>query len=338
MPVDGNEEVSLRTWRSGWKRIGAALITACAFGLGVYFLLEAGRPDNGLISFTFLLVLPAAICAFVAYAADPWSEQPLRTYLLVPVWILLAVIVISVAFLREGTICIIMLAPLWLLSGIAGTATTYTLRRRIRNGRTYCLTLLVAPVAMMQIEPLIDYPDDAASVSRSIIIEAPAATIWPLLKGIPDVRKGEGTWNFSQDVVGIPRPLGAALEGEGVGAERHANWGQKVSFDEVITEWSVNHRIGWRFAFNDIEGWRFTDRHLMPDSSYFRITKGGYTLTPLADDRTLVTIETHYWMKTPVNSYSVLWGQVFLGDLENNLLMLVKGRAENSHRPSGPVT
>ena len=39
-------------------------------------------------------------------------------------------------------------------------------------------------------------------------------------------------------------------------------------------------------------------------------------------------IDTHYWMRTPVNIYAALWGEFFLGDIENNLLALVKQRAE----------
>ena len=94
-------------------------------------------------------------------------------------------------------------------------------------------------------------------------------------------------------------------------------------------------RIGWRFIFDDIDGWKFTDRHLMPDSPYFRVTTGGYTMQPLPDGQTRVTIHTRYWIQTPVNGYSQLWGELFLGDLEDNLLALVKGRARATGSAEG---
>uniref|UniRef100_B0SX25 Polyketide cyclase/dehydrase n=1 Tax=Caulobacter sp. (strain K31) TaxID=366602 RepID=B0SX25_CAUSK len=317
-----------RDYRGAALRIVAAMAVALAFGLGVYALLEATRPTNGLISFSFLLMLPAAISAFVAYVADPWGERRLGAYMMVPVWLLLAVVLVSIFALKEGAVCVIMLAPLWVGSGAAGAAITYHLRRRLRRGRTYCLAMLALPLVVMQVEPHVPLPAAGAVVTRSIIVEAPPERIWPLLRGIPDVRPGEGRWNLSQDVIGVPRPLGARLVGEGVGAERLAKWGTEVSFRERITEWSPGRRIGWRFIFDDVDGWRFTDRHLTPDSAYFRVTTGGYSLTPLGEGRTRLTLETRYWMKTPVNGYSALWGQFFLGDLEGNLLALVKNRAE----------
>jgi hypothetical protein len=39
-------------------------------------------------------------------------------------------------------------------------------------------------------------------------------------------------------------------------------------------------------------------------------------------------LDTGYRMRTPVNGYAALWGELFLGDLEGNLLALVKQRAE----------
>ena len=306
------------------------MAVALAFGLGVYALLEAIRPQSGLISFSFLLILPAAISAFVAFIADPWGERRLAQYMLIPVWLLLAVIIVSIFVLKEGVICIVMLAPLWLMSGVAGAAATY----RIRDGRIYCAALLVVPLLALQVEPMIVLPQSEVAVTRSIIINAAPSRIWPLLRGIPDVRRDEGQWNISQDVVGIPRPLGARLIGDGIGAVRLANWGMDIAFRERITEWRPLERIGWRFSFDELAGWRFTDRHLMPDSAYFRVTTGGYSLEPIDAAHTRVTLDTRYWMATPVNGYAALWGELFLGDLENNLLALIKSRAEQS--PSHP--
>jgi hypothetical protein len=329
--MDHSEDAAERAWAAGWRRMLAAFAVALAFSIGVYLLLEAVRPENsGLISVSFLLVLPAAICAFVAYVADPWFRRSAGQYLTIPFWLLLAAVVVGAVVLREGVICILMLAPLWLISGCAGVTVTYLLRRHIRNGRTYCVALLVTPLVAIQVEPSLPIPEVETSVVRSAIVAAPSEAIWPLLEGIPGVRPGEGAWNFSQDVIGIPRPLGARLVGSGIGADRKANWGRHIKFRETITEWKTNRRIGWRFEFDDVDGWRYTDRHLMPDSPYFRVTRGAYSMVPIDAGHTRLTIETHYWMKTRLNGYAALWGELFLGDLERNLLALVKGRAESA--------
>jgi hypothetical protein len=315
-------------------RILGAIAVALAFACGVYLLMEAVQPDTGLVSFSFLLVLPAAICAFVAYVADPWGERSAAYYRLIPVWILLAVVVLSLIVLHEGVVCVLILSPLWLLSGFIGADITWRLRRHRYDddeeptNKVHCAAILLLPLLSMQIEPYVPLPQADVAVTRSIVVDASPAQIWPLLRGIPDVRPGEGKWNITQDLIGVPRPLGARLVGEGIGAQRLANWGHDVRFREQIVEWQPGTRIAWRFRFDDMNAWQFTDRHLMPDSPYFRVTTGGYRLEPLASGQTRLTLDTHYWIKTPVNAYSRLWGELFLGDLENNLLALVKQRAE----------
>lgn len=324
--------------RTATTRIIAAVALALAFALGVYLLLEATQPVSGLVSFSFLLILPAAICAFVAYVADPFAERSKSAYMRIPLWLLGAVVVLSLFVLREGVICVILLAPLWLISGIVGTSITYALRRRADpDGRLYCSALILLPLLATQVEPYIPLPTMTAVVSRSIIVNAPPARIWPLLLGIPDVRPGEGRWTLSQDLIGIPKPVGAHLVGQGIGADRYARWEQDVRFRERITQWEPGRAIAWRFIFDDIAGWAYTDRHLMPNSAYFRVTTGGYRMEPIGDGRTRVVIHTTYRVTTPVNGYSRLWGELFLGDVENNLLSLVKQRAERP-RPAQPST
>jgi hypothetical protein len=299
-----------------------------AYCLAIYLLLETANPRYGLVGYTFLVLLPSVVAAFVSYVADPWRERSLTAYLLVPFWILLVAMPFSIIFLREGTICVVILSPIWLIAGMVGTGVTYAIRHRIDNGRRYCTTLAVIPLAMMVLEPAIPVPTAEYTVTRNIIVNADTETIWPLLEGTGDIKPGEGALNFSQDVIGVPRPVGAQLIGEGIGADRHATWTFGIEFREQITEWRPGQRIGWRFLFDNVDGWQFTDTHLMPDSAYYHVTRGGYTMKPLGPERTLLQIDTTYWVRTPVNGYSAMWGEVFLGDLENNLLVLIKQRAE----------
>jgi hypothetical protein len=330
------EDVKPRDPRPALIRILAATAAALAFALGVYLLLDATRPNTGLISFTFLLVLPAAVCGFVAYVADPWKTRTHAQYMRVPLWTLAAVVIVSLVFLREGVICILMLSPLWLGSGLIGAAVTYRLRRRVEDARTYSMAMLALPLIAMQVEPMIPLPLTTTAVTRAVVIDAPADKIWPLLRGVPDVRPGEGRWNVSQDLIGLPRPVGAKLARDGLGADRYARWDHHIRFRERITDWQAGRRIGWRFIFDDIAGWGYTDRHLMPDSPYFNVTTGGYRLDPLPDGRISVRLHTEYRMQTPLNPYARLWGELLLGDVEDNILAIIKHRAEQAARRGPP--
>ena len=49
-----------------------------------------------------------------------------------------------------------------------------------------------------------------------------------------------------------------------------------------------------------------------------------------------MTLDTRYRIRTPVNAYSAWWGEVFLGDIHDNLLAVIKARAEErSVEPGG---
>ena len=65
--------------RTARIRIAAASIFGLAFALSVYLLIEAVNP-SGLISFTFLLILPAVVTAFVTYVGDPLARRPRGFY------------------------------------------------------------------------------------------------------------------------------------------------------------------------------------------------------------------------------------------------------------------
>ncbi|KQN04161.1 SRPBCC family protein [Sphingomonas sp. Leaf25] len=314
---------------SAGLRIAGAIGVALIVALGAYLMLEATQPDSGLVSFSFLLLLPAGISAFAGYVSDPLATRSLSHYMKVSLYLYGAAMLLSAVVLREGVICVLMLTPLWLGSGCIGAVIAYRLRRRGDAGnRLHSAALLVVPLLAMQIEPAIPLPTDHATVERSAVIAASPETLWPLLRGVPDVRPGEGRWNVSQDIFGIPRPIGATLSRDGIGGERIGVWEYGIRFRERIIDWQPGRRIGWRFVFDDSDGWDFTDRHLRPDSRYFRVTTGGYRMTPLGDGRTLLTVHTSYRITTPVNAYSRLWGELFLGDLENNLLGILRQRAE----------
>jgi hypothetical protein len=311
-------------------RILAAIGVALVFVGGCFFLIETFQPERGLVGVGFLLVLPAAVTAFVCYVTDPLARRSFGFHMLIPLWLFLVITIAALVVAAEGVICLVILSPIWFGIGCASAALTYRLRRRRGTpGQLHASVLLLLPLLAMSVEPVIPLPQEMRVVTRSIDIDAPPERIWPLALGVPDVQPGEGRWNLAQDLIGVPRPLGARMEGEGVGATRLARWEREIAFSERITEWQLHRRIGWRFEFDHTEGWDFTDRHLRPDSAYMRITTGGYTLEPLGPDRTRLVLETHYWMRTPVNTYSAWWGEFFLGDIENNVLALIKQRAES---------
>ena len=317
-----------------WKRIAAAIGIAALYSVLCYFLIDWLRPDSGYVTATFALIQPAVICAFVAYIGDPLGVRKLRFYLLVPVALAVGMVMIAAIFLQEGVICIVMLTPIWLISGEVGSFLVYKLRPdrpdMIEDAAdTFrASVLLLIPLVLMPLEQQLAVPGDRYTVSRSIEIEGTREDIWQMMQTIPTLSEGEGAWNITQNMVGVPRPIRAQLVGEGKGAIRMAEWGQNIAFQERITDWQAGERIHWDFEFPDNGGWDFTDRHLRPDSTYMRIETGGYALEELDSGQYRLTLATTYAAQTHFNFYAAWWGELFLGDIQTNLLAAIRTRAE----------
>ncbi|MEL1251617.1 hypothetical protein [Aurantiacibacter gilvus] len=59
-----------------------------------------------------------------------------------------------------------------------------------------------------------------------------------------------------------------------------------------------------------------------------RIETGGYELERLPDGRHLLRLHTTYAAQTHFNGYAALWGELFLGDIQANVLEVIRQRAE----------
>ncbi|RJY09738.1 SRPBCC family protein [Aurantiacibacter aquimixticola] len=319
---------------AGW-RIARACLVAAGWAIACFFFVEWARPDSGVVSVSFAIIQPAAINAFLACVADPMRRRPLRFYLLIPVVSAIGMVLVSIFVLQEGAVCIAMLSPLWIGFGMIGAWLAYTLRPRAEREAdlrdTFAVHgLLVLPMLALILEGLVPVPIDTRTVTREVVIAAPAEDIWPLMQGMGDVPDNAGHWTVSHSIIGLPRPALAKLDGKGIGARRHARWQHGVRFDEVVDGWQEGRAIHWQFDFAQSAGWEITDPHLRPDGPYMRILSGGYDLEPLGDGRHLLSLHTTYEAQTHFNGYASLWGELFLGDIHDNVLAVIRQRAEGA--------
>ena len=312
-----------------------ALIVALGIALAFYLALD-GPPEAisagpGTITLTFLLLLPASLSALVSFLTDRAGSKRLGHHLIVPFALMALVLVAGLVFLGEGVICLVLLTPLWLPAAVAGSLLTFGIRRRIRErGRLFCAALLLVPVLAAQVEAQFPPRPQTFTVRREVMIDAPPERVWPLLVAIPSVSPQEGRWNVAQDLLGIPRPLSASLERRGGRIVRLARWQSDIRFEEHVTGWRHGRWIAWDFAFPNPSVRERTDRHISPDGRHLRIERGAYRLEPAPGGRTRLTLEAEYVLQTPLNLYAAWWGEVLLGGIQDNVLAIVRERAERS--------
>lgn len=323
----------VRGGRSGKARLAAALAAALLLALCAYVLVEwslgAEAGASGAVTVTFLFVLPAALSALAAVLSDPRGEKGKGHYAMVPLVLVVLALVAGFLILREGVICIAMLAPLWMIGGLTGSFLIYALRNRLPGSdRVNASALLLLPLLAAQVEPSLPVPEARYDVRREAVIAAPPERVWPLLASIPAVAPGEGRWNIAQDLLAVPRPTGARLVRRGEALIREARWGPHIRFEEAISNARPGEMLEWRFRFPDESVREHTDRHISPDGAHLTIESGAYLLQPLPGGRTRLILATRYRLRSPVNGYAAWWGELLLGGIQTNVLAIVRGRAE----------
>ncbi|MHA6289110.1 SRPBCC family protein [Maricaulis sp. CAU 1757] len=305
-----------------------------AFGAAFYALANQRVPDDPVVEgmavgYAMLICLPFSLGALIGFALDPSGKKTAFPGLLAGALAVLAVLFLVGCLMAEGLICMVMLAPLWVFSAWAGSFAVWLLHERFRNRvARNCLGLLALPVLALFLDPGLPSPSQTFEVRRAIEINAAPSEIWPHLLKLDDLSEDEGVWNVAQEWLRIPRPRSAVISGEGVGAVREARWGDDIRFEEVVSTWVPAQYLAWRFRFPDNSLAEHTDAHIGPRSQYLSIESGGYEIEPLPDGRSRLILNTRYIATSPVNHYSALWGELFLGDIQRNILHIIRDRAE----------
>lgn len=299
-----------------------------------YFVFGEGLSGPSFAGYGALVAIP--FCAGALFVNSTEQYSPLGC-LAAPA-ILTAVCFALVSLGMEGFICVAMVLPVWIILGLGGGLTAilshhWMAAQDERGARLRAVGLAALPFILIYAEAASPPQWQTREVTRSIIIDADSATIWPRLVSMGHISEEDGEWNVTQNLLGVPRPRSASLVQRDGKPVRLARWGKAISFEERVTAIDPGRSIGWRFAFPDDSLQNHTDRHISPDSEMLKIATGGYELEPLPDGHTRVTLTTTYHMQSRMGWYLQLWGELLLGDVQNNVLTIVKDRSESDRKP-----
>lgn len=239
------------------------------------------------------------------------------------------------ALLREGTICILMAIPLFLLMAVVGALVGWAASRLDasdpRPGPRLMGAALLLPLAIAPAEQLVE-PDSAYQrVERRVHIAAAPATVWQLINHPQAIRPEELDTGWAYRI-GVPYPIEAHTLEPRVGGLRALRWERGVSFEERITEWVPERRIAWTYRF---DAGSFPpgslDDHIVIGGRYFGLDDTSYTLTP-ADGGTDLSISVGTHVTTTFNGYAGWWAAFLVDDTAQAILHFYKTRAEQPAR------
>lgn len=313
--------------QSFFKRFLYVLLPAlvlCLGLLGFYALMLIFGANT--VSFTFLIGFPMIGGAVVLYFRPKDSFPGFWGGVGWLAGIFFMSIALSYVSGLEGLICIAMAAgPIFfgaLLGGIL-----LLVAERWDDASQGTLKALSLPICILIGLSYAQAPQRIYIISNTVIIEAAPADVFALLQNIPDITPQEVPTHASH-WLGIPKPTAAIWEGSNAGAVRHSYWGEGVHFQESITDFELNKRIAWDFAFP--EGWiveGIQDPHITVGGPYFDILSGEYSLAAHGTG-TALTLTTRTFDGSQLGAYAKFWHHFFFEDFHEAILTVVKNRAE----------
>jgi hypothetical protein len=283
------------------------------------------------MSIAFLFLVPLVVGAITVGLA-PARQRTAWSYAigmpLVSCAIALAVIG---ALALEVLICLVMAAPIvGIMGSLGGVLICALARSRARRDATTNATLigvlLLSPYLGALVERGIPTTDRSAGAQTQITIHASPAIVWRNIIRVPRIQPSERAYSLLFDLFGAPRPIEAMLDQAGQSGMRRGMFEDNVVFLERITAWEPQRRIEWTIAIGD--------RTAVPapwneiGGRYFAVTGASYQIEPLDANTVVLHLDSTARLTTHFNAYAAIWARWGLGEFQNEVLRVIKARAE----------
>ena len=314
------------------KYIG--IILGVLYGISIRVFLEFSDVFNfgSLVTISFMFLVPIAIGYIRIYFECKLYKSMSYKQMAVKAWQPIFVfLLVSVVTLLEGSICVAMALPAFMLfASIGGVLAGFVHRKLEKESKKVVMSVALIPLILSPLEVNFLKLSQTYEVKNSIVINAPIDVVWRQLANVSYIAEGEFPMSFSQ-LIGIPRPLQADMDAQGVGAVRTSKWQKNIVFKEVITDWQPNKQMLYQFDIDpNLIPDNALDKHVKLGGEYFSPLYGGYYLAGTVNGQTVLTLKTTVEDNTNFTIYSRLWGEFIFQDFHNSLLKLMKSRAEKA--------
>jgi len=289
-------------------------------------------PDSfkGLMSAAFLLGTPTVIGALTILGLKDKNPSILR--MMFSPWITVALMLFGCAItLLEGSICLVIMAPLFLLlASIGGLVMGLTIRFTNRT-RSELSSVALLPMLMLMADSNLPVQPRVLELRRSVEVKAPPQVIWKEILEARNIHPEELPLSFPH-LIGVPKPVEGINFQTPEGEVRQSRWEKGVNFVGIVTSRDDNHSIGWRYAFNAHSFPKGSmDDHVAIGGKYYDILDTTFNLTPADGQVTRLEIVAHYKVNSCINFYAIPISRWMGNSFIDSILGLYKSRSEHRH-------
>ncbi|WAC15055.1 hypothetical protein [Dyadobacter pollutisoli] len=300
-----------------------------ALTLTTIFGLHSWTDILSVMSISFLFCLPAVIGAFTVYLSNEQNVASLPYRIFIP-WIpLFSFVVITLFFQIEGWACWVMILPFFMASAsLGGLLGGYLKARHNRRNHIHVFVFALLPFLLSPIENMIGTIPGTYRANTTIDIAAPDSVIWRHVTRVSEIPENEDKGWLTRSL-GFPRPVRAELNFEGPGASREAIFTNGLIFHETVLKYAHLQKMVFSIKANPYEIPSTTmDKHIVIGGAYFDVLTGTYELEKLGQNRYRLHLYSHFKLNTNFNFYASWWARWIMQDIQNNILQIVKRRAE----------
>ena len=303
----------------------AAVVLTALVALGLVTLTLEAFETYG---WSLFVAAPFALGFFGALIHEAQGARPLRESLGIATT---AVVVTGAALALvaiEGLVCIVMALPLAIPLALLGAVAGHAVLgaggpRGSAPAAAACLALLPFLLAY---EGAIGRDAPVQPVRTSIVVDAPPETVWRRVIAFPELDPPRELAFRA----GVAFPVGATIEGEGVGAVRRCRF-STGDFVEPITVWDAPRVL--RFAvtaqpppLRELSPWgEIHPPHL---DGFLLSREGEFRLEPLPGGRTLLIGTTWYENRMWPQPYWRAWSDGLIHRIHLRVLRHVAALAE----------
>ncbi|MFT7668456.1 MAG: hypothetical protein ACI8X5_001149 [Planctomycetota bacterium] len=305
------------------------LMSALVYGLSARWLTESnslGIGIFGVMSLAFLICVPIVMGVL---SVLPLAKPTVGQAIVVPMIGVLLTFCMTVVFNWEGAICVIMaIGPSLILSAIAGLLTRYFSSRSEPNKATkglYAVVLL--PLLIGPLESLYEAPLDLRNVRSEIMIAATAEEVWEQIVEVPTIEEDEQRPALFTSM-GFPRPLSAMVDRRALGGLRQARFEGGVLFLERITRFEPNRALEFTIDVQEeLIPETTLDPHVTIGGPFFDVLIGAYEIEA-CEGGVLLHLRSELRVSTRFNFYASFWADLIMASIQDNILGVIKRRAE----------
>ena len=280
----------------------------------------------------FLAGLPYSVGVLTIYFSKKENIKSWGYRIIAP-WIpIFGFFLITLLLSLEGWACWIMILPLFMLfSSLGGVTCGYFRLRKSQNANKLHISLaLILPILIGPLEHEFGSSRSLTQAYTSIEITGTKEVIWNNVTRVSKINDEEQNGTINR-FLGIPKPIKAELNYEGLNALREASFTGGLVFTEIVTRYEHQKFMEFSIEPNtgEIPSTTF-DEHVLIGGEYFDVLKGTYRLKQRSDDLFELQLWSEFELNTSFNFYSEFWARIIMKDIQSNILQVIKARVENT--------